>query len=300
VADQAWQKIQPYASAFIDTLNNQDVRENLKSIGASIGTELKGALEWLNTNGTPYVQGLWSAFQSGGLGGLAGKLGTDLSGLWANTIWPEISTWPGRFWEWIAGKGGVLETLTPELNKLADGMVLWSVSKDTITKMESIGDAVAGAIVGTVTSDGQGTKAIGGFAGALTRATAAMAGTFAIIGVEVGKGLVDGIATRLQDKETVDKIGGAMNSMIVKVNDNLNPFHFAFKWVEDNIPGFANGGIVPGPLGAPMLAVVHGGEQILPAVASGTVNYWQPTFNYGNAPANAGLDVQMMRFAAGA
>lgn len=27
------------------------------------------------------------------------------------------------------------------------------------------------------------------------------------------------------------------------------------------VPGFAAGGIVPGPTGAPMLAVVHGGEE---------------------------------------
>jgi hypothetical protein len=30
------------------------------------------------------------------------------------------------------------------------------------------------------------------------------------------------------------------------------------------VPGFASGGTVPGPMGAPMLAVVHGGEQITP------------------------------------
>jgi hypothetical protein len=30
------------------------------------------------------------------------------------------------------------------------------------------------------------------------------------------------------------------------------------------IPGFASGGVVPGPIGAPMLAVVHGGETITP------------------------------------
>ena len=29
-----------------------------------------------------------------------------------------------------------------------------------------------------------------------------------------------------------------------------------------DIPGFASGGIVPGPIGQPQLAVVHGGENI--------------------------------------
>jgi hypothetical protein len=31
-----------------------------------------------------------------------------------------------------------------------------------------------------------------------------------------------------------------------------------------NFPGFAKGGVVPGPVGAPRLAVVHGGETVLP------------------------------------
>ena len=31
-----------------------------------------------------------------------------------------------------------------------------------------------------------------------------------------------------------------------------------------HIPGFASGGVVPGPVGAPMLAVVHGGERVVP------------------------------------
>lgn len=39
--------------------------------------------------------------------------------------------------------------------------------------------------------------------------------------------------------------------------------------VINAIPGFATGGVVPGPFGAPMLAMVHGGETIIPAGASG-------------------------------
>ena len=31
-----------------------------------------------------------------------------------------------------------------------------------------------------------------------------------------------------------------------------------------SVPGYQFGGIVPGPLGAPQLAVVHGGERIIP------------------------------------
>ena len=44
--------------------------------------------------------------------------------------------------------------------------------------------------------------------------------------------------------------------------------------------GFASGGIVPGPIGQPQLAMVHGGETIIPAGESGgiTINFTQPIF----------------------
>lgn len=35
------------------------------------------------------------------------------------------------------------------------------------------------------------------------------------------------------------------------------------------LPGFQRGGIVPGPVGRPMAAIVHGGERIMPANQAG-------------------------------
>ena len=47
------------------------------------------------------------------------------------------------------------------------------------------------------------------------------------------------------------------------------------------IPGYASGGVVPGPVGAPVLATVHGGETIIPAnesMGGVVVNFTQPVF----------------------
>jgi hypothetical protein len=38
------------------------------------------------------------------------------------------------------------------------------------------------------------------------------------------------------------------------------------------LPKFAKGGVVPGPTGAARLAIVHGGENITPPGAGGTIN----------------------------
>jgi TP901 family phage tail tape measure protein len=268
----------------------------VRELSGVVSNDLQVAIKWLNDTAVPYVQNLWNAFKEGGLGGVGAKLGADLSGLWTNTIWPTISKWAADFWTWVTGPGGVLETLTPQLNKFADGILVWALSKDTITKMESVGDTVAGAIVGTITSPVQGTTAMGGFAGALTKAGSALAGTFALVGVEVGKGLVDGIVKRIEDPDTKARIGGALNSMIVSVNNSLNPFHFAIEWLQSHISGYAEGGIVPGPLGSPQLAIVHGGETITPA---GVTNNWNYSPTYQGAPSNPSQDFQMMRSFAG-
>lgn len=39
-----------------------------------------------------------------------------------------------------------------------------------------------------------------------------------------------------------------------------------------SVPGFANGGIVPGPIGAPQLVIAHGGERITPPGQGVTIN----------------------------
>jgi len=49
---------------------------------------------------------------------------------------------------------------------------------------------------------------------------------------------------------------------------------------QSTVPAYQMGGVVSGPLGAPQLAMVHGGERIIPVGGSTTVNRGGPTF-YG-------------------
>jgi hypothetical protein len=89
------------------------------------------------------------------------------------------------------------------------------------------------------------------------------------------KDLPDAIATAIV---WIEKIIGKITDFIQKIENallklkelvttgtysssgaSLNPFSPSFK-----LPGFAEGGIVPGPLGMPQLAVVHGGETVVP------------------------------------
>ena len=55
--------------------------------------------------------------------------------------------------------------------------------------------------------------------------------------------------------------------------------------------GFAQGGIVPGPIGSPVPAIVHGGERIIPV---GSNSQSQPSVNI-NINANISSDYDVRR-----
>lgn len=68
----------------------------------------------------------------------------------------------------------------------------------------------------------------------------------------------------LQSAESVPELGGAGGSLIRKLRKDDPVFGNAFqRLVKGEIPGFATGGVVPGPIGEPTIAVVHGGEEVL-------------------------------------
>src|SRR5262249_37414456 len=86
------------------------------------------------------------------------------------------------------------------------------------------------------------------------------------------RSILDGIAGAFWTvvhaaQAVVDTVGHVRNA-IANVPVLGGAFHFA------GLPGFQEGGVVPGPLGMPLLAMVHGGETVIPAGRSvGDVHY---------------------------
>jgi phage-related protein len=113
--------------------------------------------------------------------------------------------------------------------------------------------------------------------------------------MEDAKGIVIGVWDSISDgiKGSIDKIKNFIQGLIDKVKELI-------KWVADSPIGkvagaisgfmgndtnlaFANGGMVPGPIGAPVPAIVHGGELVLnpsqQAAMGGTTNSFNITVN---------------------
>lgn len=64
--------------------------------------------------------------------------------------------------------------------------------------------------------------------------------------------------------ETLNNLmGQKLNPNKLGLLDRLNPFK-AFKGLSFKLPGFDDGGVVPGPIGSPQLIMAHGGETVWP------------------------------------
>lgn len=75
--------------------------------------------------------------------------------------------------------------------------------------------------------------------------------------------------------EAADKALGPLDEIVGKAGGVIGGAAGKVGGLVGKIPGFALGGVVPGPIGRPMLAVVHGGETVTPPNESkGGVNIY--------------------------
>lgn len=95
--------------------------------------------------------------------------------------------------------------------------------------------------------------ALAALTGPVGLAVLAIAGLVALFVIFKDDILQSGFAQGIRD------IAGAFNNL----KSALSGIKFPSMPSGFRLPSFAEGGIVPGPIGAPMLAMVHGGEQVL-------------------------------------
>jgi hypothetical protein len=109
---------------------------------------------------------------------------------------------------------------------------------------------------------------------------------FGKLGVKIIEGIITGLGTL--ESMVGNAIGTALRAAIESIDFWVGPFHVtgaggvsfqmpsfgsampsAFSLPLFSLPSFDAGGIVPGPIGSPTLAVVHGGETVTPRGGGG-------------------------------
>lgn len=208
-----------------------------------------------------------------------------ISLIWNENVAPELSTWPGKFWAWLNDSTATAAT---EFEKLTGAFVEWTTSDAAMGMAGSVGDAIAAIIIGGIDAlfgnQDQGDKTMGKMTISLTNAVNNLAGAFNNIGSEIATHIFTGLEEKISQLDWVKGI--------------REQFQQLFDWFAQGpsnllgqlggYPSFDKGGTVPGPIGVPTLAVVHGGEMVIPAGSMTFGGASEHTIRFENVP--AGID----------
>lgn len=253
-------------------------------------------------------------YQEGGVGYAMELIGTHLMEAWNTKVHPVISTWPGKFWTWLTEpETGVLARATTELDALITSITAWSTNSSGKFKNigSDIGDFIVDGVVallgGEKTEDAAAKSTIRAFLGSLGRALLTLDAEIARAGAQIGIGIAGEIAEAVAGEEAKTLITDELNEMLEQIALDLafGPFGPLIR-ASGIIPGYglqgyATGGTVRGPIGAPQLAIVHGGETVTPAGESPSGANVTLHFNFGGgfsrqeANAAAALTVDALR-----
>lgn len=187
----------------------------------------------------------------------------DAISKWLDENWPTIAaqlkTWGSKFWGWV--EDDAVPQALVELDKISKEIRKWSEDPDTQAQLKAIGETAGGGLV-------TGLQALVGVAETwtpimveFTGALATAAGEAALPALkEIAKGLATGFVTGFSEALNI-KLPESLKGAIARVGMLALPGGVG---LGGGLPGFQFGGVVPGLVGQPRLAMVHGGETITP------------------------------------
>lgn len=215
------------------------------------------------------AKGISEAFQEGGLIGLGEHLATELGEVWSTHVGPVLMDWGGRFWDWIADPTvGAIAMATDKLGLLVTEFDNWIADNESkiadlgVEIGEDIGNAIQSIFGDKERAEGSVMVLIGNLATTIGRLSGKLNQLGGLIGAHIIKGIMSSFGVNISDNlvnSLIYALSGPIGQMIrlqQMSNMQVRPL---------GILGFQSGGLVPGPIGAPQLAVVHGGEMVLPA-----------------------------------
>lgn len=160
-------------------------------------------------------------------------------------IMTEVSTWPGRFMAWLSA-------LTTQAIAL-----ITKFSNDTKEKVTNTGTNIINEIS---TWPARFAAWLGTLPGIASKIMSDLWNTFS--------GWLGKVGDLFESWK--NKAVGAWNAVRDAIQGAINKASEAFnRGVATGGQHFATGGVVPGPIGAPVMAMVHGGERITPTARSG-------------------------------
>ena len=226
--------------AALDTIMGA-VGDMLPKIQAKLGEWATAFVAWIAPMIPPFLVqlGEWGLQ-------LLGWLGEQVPILVA-----KLGEWAAEFIAWIAP---MLPPLATELGKMGNRILDWILEQVPIL-MTKLRTEWAPAFLNWVWKAGEDLlPALGEFMDTMSTWVFEVGiPKIVTIGFELAKGLLQGLGDGLGN------LGEWLGEWLAGGNGNNGPAQGV-----DGMGYYATGGTVPGPVGAPQLAVVHGGETVLP------------------------------------
>ena len=206
---------------------------------------------------------------------IIGHISDALASGWV-TIKTKLSEWSDRFWDWALAPGGALDRTEDALNTLTQHMQEWADTPDTHDKMQNLGYILGQAVFDGIrmifTNHDSISELVSHLPKMLLDAIIAYYDFLNNIGADIATGIIDGFVEAITGKRMSEKIRGSVHSAFRGVwaaGDIWKMLKEGKGGSKISVGSFASGGIVPGPTGAPRLAVVHGGETVIPVGRGG-------------------------------
>lgn len=226
-----------------------------------------------------FLNDIIAGFQSGGLEGavnaaLAG-LKPALDGL-IETVsnffaesWPKIqeklTEWSARFWDWVLGPQGALIRTNEVMSNINKRVQEWiAANKDKLTTLgRDLATNMLDGLKLALQNQEKMNQLIAELVASLGRAIIFSSKIISEAGTSIGSGMVEGIIKYFGGGEVSERMKGVISGVVRGALTAVVPAAQLGDVAKAlGIPGFATGGIVPGALGQPTLAIVHGGEEI--------------------------------------
>lgn len=300
-----WPEIQATLRSWGQRFWDWVTTDALPALGGKLGQLLAGIQTWAATNG-PAIgkafmvigESFWDwLFDS--KSGVIPRIGAVLGNwvymmqLWASNpkntepIWTAMQSWAGLFWQWVTGKGGVIDTLATAMDQIVPALNAWLTDPNTAKALEDVGRGIATTIIDGIGKlfsgdQGQSDSAMNHLIRSLNQARINLASGIAGLGANLATDLAAGIVNYFTGGSLTESLRAALYTWLKAAIDALifNNIGALVDLIMNAIKNKLGGGQSPAPSEpySPLpkyqhggyvpqtgLALLHQGEYVIPA-----------------------------------
>ena len=229
--------------------------------------------------------------------------------------------WATDFWDWLTGEGGVIDQLSAKSIEISKAFAEWVNGPEAQDSLKHVGTEIGKALGNGIkwlfsqSGGDEGNVLMLGVSRDMLDAARRNIDSFAEIGASIEAYMITGFWEALTGKKVADETAQKIKDVLKLIVKMTNPasiglelfygiwepfqnaWNNAIAFLKGEqlsynmsditpwnwLPSMASGGTVPGPIGAPMPIIAHGGERVVPQGGSDDRPNVAINFSFGGA-----------------